>query len=404
MSTSPQTIWLAEVATSGHRRVWLAAFADALIQLGHQVVVLVPDPEPVRATLPSETLEGGNITFKQWDLPELPQRNRAYLSNLSTMLRRWRSLAREVKVAPEKPDLVILPFLDVFVSHGLMPQLLDRIFPFAWYGIYFQPQWTRINTAKHLKRPTCLFDTVAVQSKHCRGIGILDEGVATLVADKHQRAVDCFPDFIYPPIQAHASKLGAEVRERARSRTVVSFLGTIQSRKGFESFLKLLDAADSERHYFLIVGKFTPNRFPAEVLKRWAELKTNSPENVWIYNGAIEDDQDYYDLFRQSDVIWGAYENWPHSSNGLTLAAALKKPILVNEGYLMAERVRAFDLGVVLPRDCSANTLTAALGEIDADRSSQSAESFRQSQALAQLKLVLSSVLDRIKKQGDSHK
>jgi hypothetical protein len=320
------------------------------------------------------------------------------------MLRRWRSLAKEVKAAAVKPDLVILPYLDVFVSHGLLPQLLDRAFPFNWYGIYFQPQWTRINTAKHLKRPTCLFETAAVQSKHCRGLGILDEGVTHLFADKHGRTVDCFPDFIYPPIQEHASKLGEQVRARAGNRTIVSFLGSLQSRKGFEAFLRLLDAADPQCHYFLIAGKFTPNCFPVEVLNRWEQLKKNPPENVMIHDGAIEDDQDYYDLFRQSDVIWGAYENWPHSSNVLTLAAALKKPILVNEGYLMAERVRAFDLGVVLPRDCSANTLTAALGEIDADRSSQSAESFRQSQALAQLKLVLSSVLDRIKKQGDSHK
>jgi hypothetical protein len=213
----------------------------------------------------------------------------------------------------------------LFVCHGLLPQLLDRIFPFAWYGVYFQPQWTRIHTAKHLKRPPYLFETVAVQSKHCRGMGILDEGVVHMVADKHRRAVDCFPDFIYPPIQTHASALGAQVREAARGRTVVSFLGSIQSRKGFESFLKLLDEAAPQRYYFLIAGKFTPNCFPTEVLKRWEQLKTKRPENVMIHNGAIEDDQDYYDLFRQSDVIWGAYENWPHSSNVLTLAGCLRK-------------------------------------------------------------------------------
>jgi glycosyltransferase involved in cell wall biosynthesis len=194
------------------------------------------------------------------------------------------------------------------------------------------------------------------------------------------------------------SALGAQVREAARGRTVVSFLGTIQSRKGFESFLRLLDAADPEHTYFLIAGKFniTQKRFSQWTLAYWKKMNSYSPENVMIHNGAVEDDQDYYDLFRQSDVIWGAYENWPHSSNVLTLAAAFEKPIFVNEGYLMAERVRTFGLGVVLPRDCSAEILAAALEQIEAHRSSQCAESFFQSQAFAQLQLVLSTVEERI--------
>ncbi|CAA6696230.1 MULTISPECIES: glycosyltransferase [unclassified Lentimonas] len=387
-----KTIILADTAHSGHRRVWLAAFADTLIQLGHQVVVLVPDPEPVRATLPSEVLESGHITFKHWELPDLPQRNRAYLSNLITMLHRWRSLSLEVKAAPVKPDLVILPYLDAFVSKGLFSQLLNRVFSFPWYGIFFQPQWTRINTVKRSKRPSFLFETVAVQSKHCQGIGILDEGVLHLVEQKHGRSVDSFPDFIYPPIEVHSSELGQRVKDNANRRKVISFVGTIQSRKGFESFLRLMDTADPSKYYFLIAGKFTPNCFPTTVIERWETLKEAPPENVTVFNGSIEDDQDYYDLFRQSDVIWGAYEDWPHSSNVLTLSAAFNTPLLVSDHYLMAERVLQFKLGTVLPDERSGAALLKALKQLTLNKS-EASDGFVNLHSLEALSAQLSAII-----------
>jgi glycosyltransferase involved in cell wall biosynthesis len=48
-------------------------------------------------------------------------------------------------------------------------------------------------------------------------------------------------------------------------------------------------------------------------------------------------------------VVFAAYRNFPNSSNVLTKAAIFERPVLVSDGYLMAERVREFQLGEVVP-------------------------------------------------------
>jgi len=52
-----------------------------------------------------------------------------------------------------------------------------------------------------------------------------------------------------------------------------------------------------------------------------------------------------------ADLIFAAYEDFPHSSNILTKAAAFNKFVLVNEGYLMAERIRNYQIGLVIQQN-----------------------------------------------------
>jgi hypothetical protein len=47
--------------------------------------------------------------------------------------------------------------------------------------------------------------------------------------------------------------------------------------------------------------------------------------------------------------VYAAYRSFPNSSNVLTKCAYFEKKAVVSDGYLMAEQVRAFDLGQVAP-------------------------------------------------------
>jgi glycosyltransferase involved in cell wall biosynthesis len=50
-----------------------------------------------------------------------------------------------------------------------------------------------------------------------------------------------------------------------------------------------------------------------------------------------------------SDVVFAAYRNFPNSSNIMTKSAVFERPIVVSDGFLMAERVRHYCLGEVVP-------------------------------------------------------
>jgi hypothetical protein len=66
------------------------------------------------------------------------------------------------------------------------------------------------------------------------------------------------------------------------------------------------------------------------------------------------------------DIVHAAYLDFPHSSNIMTKAALVGRPLIVSEGYLMAERVRRFRMGEVVPQG-DAGALAGAITRITRD-------------------------------------
>jgi hypothetical protein len=69
------------------------------------------------------------------------------------------------------------------------------------------------------------------------------------------------------------------------------------------------------------------------------------------------------------DVLAATYTDFPHSSGIQTKAAVLGIPLIVSEGYLMAERTKRFRMGeIVAPQDAA--TLLEAVVKITEDPAS----------------------------------
>ncbi|NEO27907.1 MAG: glycosyltransferase family 1 protein, partial [Kamptonema sp. SIO4C4] len=54
-------------------------------------------------------------------------------------------------------------------------------------------------------------------------------------------------------------------------------------------------------------------------------------------------------LIASFDILFIAYEDYPYSSNILTKASFLSKPVIVSEGFRLGERVKNYNLGVTIP-------------------------------------------------------
>jgi glycosyltransferase involved in cell wall biosynthesis len=81
-----------------------------------------------------------------------------------------------------------------------------------------------------------------------------------------------------------------------------------------------------------------------ELLRRTASLP-----NVYARFERIPDSGSFNGLVSQFDVFFAAYLDFPNSSNTIAKAALYRRPIIVGDGYLMAERVREYSLGEVIP-------------------------------------------------------
>jgi glycosyltransferase involved in cell wall biosynthesis len=83
--------------------------------------------------------------------------------------------------------------------------------------------------------------------------------------------------------------------------------------------------------------------------QRWMLDVWERQPNVFARTSQSLDELVLNGVMDASDVIFAAYTDFPNSSNILTKAAFLKRPVIVSDGFLMAERTREFQLGVVVP-------------------------------------------------------
>jgi glycosyltransferase involved in cell wall biosynthesis len=65
----------------------------------------------------------------------------------------------------------------------------------------------------------------------------------------------------------------------------------------------------------------------------------------------IDDEREFNAIMHASDILFAVYTDFPYSSNMLSKAANLRRPILVSDRYLMGELVRRYGIGIAVPED-----------------------------------------------------
>jgi glycosyltransferase involved in cell wall biosynthesis len=244
------------------------------------------------------------------------------------------------------PDFVFFSWLDNNLHVGVHPLILDRVFPYSWSGLYFNPVHLRTKLRWAALRRGPLAQTVALRSPRCRGVAILDEGIAdSLQRQLGGKPVIVFPDFADEVAPATDYPLARQVQEHAAGRRVIGLLGTLQRRKGLLTLLEVAEHADARDWLFVFAGVLDERTFTPVELSRIREIAQAAPENCFFHFGRIPTEADFNALVAGCDVLFAVYEHFPHSSNMLAKAAVFEKPIVVSNGYCMAERVTRFGLG-----------------------------------------------------------
>jgi glycosyltransferase involved in cell wall biosynthesis len=137
-------------------------------------------------------------------------------------------------------------------------------------------------------------------------------------------------------------------------------LGSLERRKGVLTFLKLSQQPMDQDWFFVIAGELAEQTFSDQELHEM-QLYFNAPrENFFVFPGRIPNDAQFNALVNVCDVIFAVYEDFPHSSNLVTKAAAYGKYLLVSSGGYMEEVVRQYELGEIVP----AGDVRAALASL----------------------------------------
>jgi len=346
-------ITLVEWNQDGHHDTYLLILASTLLHQGSRLLVLCRDPQRFHSAISDRIHQSHHAMLDVVAIsgPDWIRRRRRWPLGLAYMIFS-RSIVRQIRLGEkrarhEKSEVFFCCLYEhqTRMLHAVISRLCGR----QWSGLYLH--------AHAFHKPNVLAPGVKRRwpisrlwkQPGLRGLLMLDEMIAPHVSEIVQRPVLVMPDIAATELRRE-DPLAAEMEAFACGRTIIGLLGHIIPSKGVMTLLRCAKCDEMRHVVFAVVGAIQWDMFSDEdqLLLR----KAFCLPNVWLRDLRIPDEACYNALFDMCDVIYAAYENYPHSSNTLTKAAAFHKPVLVHDGSLMAERVRQYRLGECLAQDC----------------------------------------------------
>jgi glycosyltransferase involved in cell wall biosynthesis len=390
-----KTILLMDTHVGGHHLMYLRFIGKTLLELGHQVIVFCPEPDQladwISVQCPEQLHRFKTLPVQEPAPVRLPLLGR--LPQPFNVLTRWQHAAVVAKTAAsalgKTPDLFLFNWLDSYLSAYMPRQLIDQIFPYAWAGLCFQPQLPFPSFSQR----TGVFNYHEVlNADRCRGVGVLDAGMATELQQQIRNPVVTFPDFTDESTPDQDFAVVKTLQQQAQGRTVIGLLGSLNKRKGLLTLLETALRSPSENWFFAFVGQLsTYTMLPAEV-ERVEAIVASAPSNCFFHLERIPDEPQFNALVETCDVLFAAYENFPYSSNLLTKAAVFNKPVIASQGVCMGDRVKQFQLGVAIAEG-NVEQCIAAVQEVCQDTLSPNFAGYRQQHSIDQLHLSLQEML-----------
>jgi glycosyltransferase involved in cell wall biosynthesis len=346
-----KNVVLVEWIWAGHHPMYFSFFVRALLDLGCSVVAFCPKPDEVDSALNDLSAEArSRLTLHcfQWvPSPKFcPGRFRHRLGTVLTV-RKVATVTRRWEVEHSKHvDLVF--FACMYDDHFSRWKEASFMFPYQWSGLYLPSGKFRklLPAASWSDLPP--YTARQLRSRKLKSLAVLDEGVVQMMETLCQRPVVAFPDLTDDRLAIVSPMTRSDLKSFAAGSPIIAALGFLKPSKGILTLAKLaLDPANSDL-CFAFIGELSPQEYSKD---EWALISTleDRCQNVYTRFERIHDEKIFNSYISVCDVVYAAYHNFADSSGILTKAAAFEKPIVVSDGYLMAERVRKYRLGEIIP-------------------------------------------------------
>jgi hypothetical protein len=364
---APRTIALIEWNWMGHHPAYAVQLALAMAQAGLEVVPFCADPQDFEQRLAQQQrafppAAGGRIHRAEqiyraparlpgpWRLRAIDQAVH-HFGFLGKLLRRWgRKRGQRIDAAC---FACIYDQEFEFFAYG------EPLFRFPWTGLYLNSRFFRLpgTLIPFSDRPSCPQKIFRLHS--CRGVALLDPGVEAPMRQLlgPGKAVVRIPDFtdasLHDPEAEPAAAesphhLALKLRDFAQGRPIVSLVGHLQRTKGLVAFTEAASCGAFDDVFFFLGGAINWHQIDGAtqgwLLRQWEQRR-----NIYTHLQRLKRESSLNRILVQSDLIFAAYSDFPNSSNIVSKAALLRRPVLVSQGHRMAEVVEHYGLGECVP-------------------------------------------------------
>ncbi|WP_310430225.1 glycosyltransferase, partial [Chamaesiphon sp. VAR_48_metabat_135_sub] len=248
--------------------------------------------------------------------------------------------------------------IPVFFAHAdsaipAVPLWLAKIFlPNSWIALSIQPSYqAAISIGKHKSRQRFASEQLFALPS-CKAVLALHPIYQNFFEKRFKQSKFLvFPEIVDVEI-SEKSEIADRIQNLAGGRKIISTIGSLLPKRNLKLFLESARKLDSSEYFILVVGRFPKQGYSTAEIEYIQKLLLNFSTNSYIdLDYYIPDETEFNKLLAISDLIYLQYKDHSCSSNILSKAIELRKPILVNSGYLMEKVVRTYDWEAIVPED-----------------------------------------------------
>ncbi len=235
-----------------------------------------------------------------------------------------------------KPNIVLNMYLDLYNPEIKVWDEFSKIMTCKWAGIHMD------TSHKLIERPYSKSDNLKVIytiNEHKKN----DENV-----DGESFVYQWLPDVTNVSLPTKLSQITSSIIKFAAGRKIIFLGGSIGISKNLSLWAKLIFKLDPKEWYFVQIGKIEYSTLSADDLSGLHSLQNLEIENIYISDEYLTDETVFNEIMSVSSIIWGLYKDFDRSSNILTKAALLFKPIVVSNRFLMGQRVNKYQIGIAV--------------------------------------------------------
>lgn len=362
VNTRGPLISLVEWNTGGHHLTYFVSYCRAFLELGCSVLALSPEAENVRKIIEGSLDESllSRLRLVQMDGTNFPKVRPSILRKLCEQKIYAKRLLNHINSFEQQSGKPIsLIFFSCLYEHQIdsVDEML-RTLKRPWSGlylqaVYFRNQGPRLPGTETKKSIVSLF-----RDSNLKALAMLDGGVVNEVRDAALgKPVFVFPDLTDESID-NTHPLARKMRNFAKDSPLVVSIGHLSSGKGVGALARVALRPETSQFSFAFIGEVVWPLLSAEDKDALFAANINA-SNTYYLGMRIPDGVRYNAILSACDVIYAAYIDFAHSSNTLTKAALIRKPIIVSEGHEMARRVREYRLGEVVTQNDEESIINA---------------------------------------------
>lgn len=345
-----------DYGNGGHRLHLMRMAVKSLLKLGCKVVCITNETSPIQDWIEQNAANKHNVVYYSHTLVKAKERKNGHLNDCLVAAQYWKQYNSVLKKIEHKYqlciDVVLINYIDIFLSRYFPISIQKKLFPYKWAGLYIHPRYMRMYASNELynKKSNLRDIDYFFTSKRCLGVGIFDNGIVPHLSSRIGKPATLMPDISDISTNNKNYPVVDDIKKAAKGRTIIGSIG-MSYYSGVIDLIKLVNTSAKEKYFFVFVGQFDegcyayiPNEEDRILLRNFRN--TTGDNFIWKED-YLENEQEYNAVFNTLDIIFMMYPEHYTSSNRLTKAAFFKKLVLASNVHCVGENVVKYKLGEV---------------------------------------------------------